>query len=212
MQLITRKSRHCALGTALPAAPVSLQYHGCRASGIALRILDASGISATPYRLMASQSPCVIPSFEWIMMACMPGSLRTRQQTQCRYRLHANRLPRFQKWATFHSMRYWFDSLKPLWASNKAEPKPVQKPFYEFKTVNSCWWLDAKSPIVDIHEWILPHSLMTGFTKRGNPPPHLFPHESEPPPHLLPQEQMHVKWRGGNITSWGPVGNFGNTC
>jgi hypothetical protein len=44
----TRKSRHRALGNALPAAPALSQYHGCKASGIISRILDTSGISATP--------------------------------------------------------------------------------------------------------------------------------------------------------------------
>jgi hypothetical protein len=43
----TRKSRHRALGSALPAAPASSQYHGCKALGIVSRILDTSGISAT---------------------------------------------------------------------------------------------------------------------------------------------------------------------
>ena len=39
------------------------------------------------------------------------------------------------------------------WDLRKRSPKP----FWEFKTVNSCWWLNAKSPVVDIHEWILSH-------------------------------------------------------
>ena len=93
------KSRHRAFGTE------SSQYHGCKASGIASRILDARGISATPYRLIARQSPCVIPSFEWITRDGLPGSDRTRHRTQCRYQLNANLLPLFQRWATFHSMR-----------------------------------------------------------------------------------------------------------
>jgi len=33
--------------------------------------------------------------------------------------------------------------------------RDLRKPFWEFKTINSCWWLKAKSPVVDIHGWIL---------------------------------------------------------
>ena len=73
-----------AFGSALPAAPASSQYHGCKASGISARIRVASGIRATPYRLMARQSPCVIPSREWMTIGGSPGSVRTKQRTQWR--------------------------------------------------------------------------------------------------------------------------------
>jgi hypothetical protein len=41
------------LGSALPAAPASSQYHGCKASGIVSRILDASG-EANDERLLVN--------------------------------------------------------------------------------------------------------------------------------------------------------------
>ena len=68
--------------SALPAVSASLQYHGSKASGIVSRILDASGIRATPYRLMAKQSSCVIPSCNWMTMGGLPGTVRTKHQTQ----------------------------------------------------------------------------------------------------------------------------------
>ena len=108
----------------------------------------------------------------------MSGSDRIRHRTQCQYRLNVNLLLRFHWCATFHSMRYWLSSLKPLWASKIAVPKPVPGLYRERMASLAALGLtlEASAPIA----WI-----------RYSPP---FPRHH--PQSIQPTVAIWLRWHG----------------